>query len=35
MGIYEERLERIEAAVALEPVDKVPVISGLAAVAAL
>ncbi|HBB61356.1 MAG: hypothetical protein MR581_02985 [Lachnospiraceae bacterium] len=34
MGIYEERLERIEAAVALEPVDKVPVISGLAAVAA-
>ena len=34
MGIYEERLNRIQAAIALEPVDKVPVISGLSAVAA-
>ena len=34
MSIYEERLNRIMAAVALEPVDKVPVISGLSAVAA-
>lgn len=28
MGLYEERLERIKAAVALEPVDKIPAISG-------
>ena len=34
MKIYEERLNRIKAAIALEPVDKVPVISGLAACAA-
>lgn len=34
MGIYEERLNRIKAAIALEPVDKVPVISGLSAAAA-
>ncbi len=34
MKIYEERLNRIKAAIALEPVDKVPVISGLAAGAA-
>lgn len=34
MSIYEDRLSRIKAAIALEPVDKVPVISGLAAVAA-
>ena len=34
MKIYEERLSRIKAAIALEPVDKVPVISGLAACAA-
>lgn len=34
MSIYEDRLNRIKAAIALEPVDKVPVISGLAACAA-
>ncbi|MBQ2896466.1 MAG: uroporphyrinogen decarboxylase [Oscillospiraceae bacterium] len=28
MSLYQERLDRIQAAVALEPVDKVPVISG-------
>lgn len=28
MGLYEERLGRYEAAIALEPVDKVPLISG-------
>ena len=28
MGLYEERLARYEAAIALEPVDKVPLISG-------
>ena len=31
MGLYEERLNRIHAAVALEAVDRVPVISGNAA----
>lgn len=31
MGLYEERLQRIEAAIALEPVDRIPVISGNAA----
>ncbi len=35
MSLYEERLQRIERAIALEPVDKIPVISGLAAVAAV
>lgn len=35
MGLYEERLERIKAAIALEPVDKIPLVSGLAAVAAV
>ena len=34
MSVYEERMERIRAAIALEPVDKVPVISGAAAFAA-
>ncbi len=34
MSIYAERLARIQAAIALEPVDKIPVISGLAACAA-
>lgn len=34
MNKYEERLARINAAINLEPVDKVPLISGLAAVAA-
>ena len=34
MSIYEERLARIQAAINLEPVDKIPVISGLAACAA-
>ncbi len=31
MGLYEERLNRIEAAVALEDVDRIPVVSGNAA----
>lgn len=31
MGLFEERWERIKAAIALEPVDKAPVISGSAA----
>lgn len=35
MGIYEERIARIKSAVALEPVDRIPVISGLAAYAAV
>lgn len=35
MGLYEERFERIKAAVALEPVDKIPLISGLAAVSSV
>ena len=34
MGLYEERWARYNAAVALEPVDKVPVVSGAAAFAA-
>lgn len=34
MSVYDERFDRIKAAINLEPVDKVPVISGLAAVAA-
>ena len=33
MSVYDERLARINAAIALEPVDKVPMISGAAAVA--
>ena len=33
MSIYDERLARINAAIALEPVDKIPMISGAAAVA--
>ena len=32
MSIYDERLARIKAAIALEPVDKIPLISGAAAV---
>ena len=32
MNTYKEREERIKAAIALEPVDKVPVISGAAAI---
>ena len=32
--LYDERLARIKAAINLEPVDKVPLISGLAAAAA-
>ena len=35
MGIYEERIARIKSAIALEPVDRIPVISGLAAYAAV
>ena len=31
MGLFEERWDRIKAAIALEPVDKAPVISGNAA----
>lgn len=34
MSKYDERLARIKAAINLEPVDKIPLISGLAAVAA-
>ena len=33
MSIYDERLARINAAIAMEPVDKIPMISGAAAVA--
>ena len=33
MSVYDERLARINAAIALEPVDKIPMISGAAAVA--
>lgn len=35
MSLYEERFDRIKAAIALDPVDKVPVISGLAAIGAV